>query len=158
MARPDQWFKAFEDGKLSTLVVGRFVDGEAIDLKASEEKGKNVWKPVPMLESKIVGSHDISSQRVKDFNRDELINRFPGAWDHYMAGKEAVPEQPAVSASGTPIEDLDFIPRQNMAWLRELGFTSAEQIRDMSDTVVQGLGRNALTWRKKAKEYLAQGK
>lgn len=153
--RADQWFAAFEDGKKSTLVVGRFVDGETVDTKASELAKENRYKSVPMLESKIVGSHDVSTQRVKDFNKDELIARFPGAWEHYLTQKETAPE-PVVSSSGTPIESLDFIPRQNVAWLRELGFTSAEQIRDMSDTVVQGLGRGALQWRKKATEYLAR--
>lgn len=157
--RHDQWFAAFEDGRKSTLVVGRFIDGEVVDPIASEKAGKNVWKLVPLLESKIVGSHDVSTQRVKDGkdgNKAELTNRFPGAWEHYMGQKEsaAAEPDPQVSVSGTPIETLDFIPRQNVAWLRELGFSSAEQIRDMSDTVVQGLGRNALTWRKKAKEFL----
>lgn len=155
----EQWFKAFEGGKLSTQVVGRFIDGEVVDPIASAKVDKNVWKTVPMLESKIVGSHEVSTQRVKNGssgNLEELSARFPGAWDHYQAFKNApaAEGEPVVSASGTPIEELDFIPRQNMAWLRELGFSSAEQIRDMSDTVVQGLGRNALTWRKKAKEFL----
>lgn len=157
--RHDQWFAAFEDGKKSTLVVGRFIDGEVVDPLASEKAGKNVWKPVPILESKIVGSHDVSTQRVKDGkdgNKNELTNRFPGAWEHYVSQKDIVDASsaPGVSSSGTPIEELDFIPRQNVAWLRELGFSSAEQIRDMSDTVVQGLGRGALQWRKKAKEFL----
>ncbi len=145
------WFPA----KDSTQVVGRFVDGEATDIKKSAEIGTTVYKSVPILESKIVGSHDISSQRVKEGNRDELIGRFPGAWESYEKRKDIVDDQPTMkSARGTPIEELDFIPRQNLAWLRELGFSTAEQIRDMSDTVVQGLGRNALTWRKKAKEFL----
>ena len=161
--RHDQWFAAFEDGKKSTLVVGRFIDGEVVDPIESGKKGKNVWKTVPLLESKIVGSHDVSTQRVKEDNlkdgikgnKEELMNRFPGAWDHYVAQKDVVDEPSAPLAnSGTPIEELDFIPRQNIAWLRELGFSSAEQIRDMSDTVVQGLGRGALNWRKKAKEFL----
>jgi hypothetical protein len=154
MARPDQWFPAFENGKKSTLVVGRFVDGETVDVKASEVLKHNVYKSVPMLESKIVGSHDVSTQRVKEMNQDELTSRFPGAWEHYLEQKGSKPE-PVISSSGVPIEELDFIPRQNCAWLRELGFTSAEQIRDMSDSVVQGLGRGAQTWRKKATEYLA---
>lgn len=153
----DQWFAAFEDGKKSTQVVGRIVDGEVVDPIASDKIGKNVWKTVPMLESKIVGSHDISTQRIKDGrdgNKEELCSRFPGAWEHYAARKEMAPEAPVALSSGTPIEELDFIPRQNAAWLRELGFSSAEQVAAMSDTVVQGLGRNALTWRKKAKEFL----
>ena len=157
--RHDQWFAAFENGKKSTLVVGRFVDGEVVDPIASSESDKNVWKPVPILESKIVGSHDVSTQRVKEGrtgNKEELSNRFPGAWDYYMAQKGEPTETSVVSSTGTPIEELDFIPRQNLAWLRELGFSSAEQIRDMSDTVVQGLGTSAKTWRKKSAEFLAR--
>jgi len=151
MMAAGRWFPA----KDSTHVVGRFVDGEATDIKKSEERGTTVYKAVPILESKIVGSHDISAQRVKDGNRDELVARFPGAWESYLeesAAPQAKPE--TISAIGTPISELDFIPRQNLTWLRELGFSTAEQIRDMSDTVAQGLGRGAITWRKKAKEFL----
>ena len=110
----EQWFKAFEGGKLSTQVVGRFIDGEVVDPIASAKVDKNVWKTVPMLESKIVGSHEVSTQRVKNGsagNLEELSARFPGAWDHYQAFKSApaAEGEPIVSASGTPIEELDFI-------------------------------------------------
>lgn len=161
MKERGKWFAAIEGGKVSTTVVGRFVDVDAVDIKASELAKKSIYRQVPALESKIVGSHDISIQRVKDFNREELIARFPGAWEHYLEQKKedeerAQTQDGAKPGHGTPLEDLDFIPRQNLAWLRELGFTTAEQIRDMSDTVVQGLGRNALTWRRKAAQYLSE--
>jgi hypothetical protein len=148
------WFRAAD----SQQVVGRFVDVEVVDVKASEAAQKNMYKTVPALQAKIAGSHDISVQAVKPFNRKELIERFPGAWEHYEAHrvsdapKEEVPVIKAIK--GTPLHTADFIPRERVPMLKELGFSTIEQIRDMSDTVAQGLGRGAITWRKKAKEFL----
>lgn len=152
----NRWFPAVD----STSVVGQFVDVETVDVEASKNAKKNVHKRVPALRSKVAGSIDTSDQRVKDFNKDELIARFPGAWEHYMENRsddeigEAVPVVQAIK--GTPIYDAGIVPRERIPFLRELGFTTVEQLRDMSDTVAQGLGRGAMTWRKKATEYLAR--
>lgn len=150
----DKWFPAVE----SNQVVGRFIDVEVVDVKASELAQKNVYKKVPALQSKIAGSHDISVQAVKPFNKKDLMARFPGAWEHYEENRiedEPEPIVPVIAAKkGTPLHAADFLPRDKQRWLEELGFSSVEQLRDMSDSTVQQLGRGALTWRKKAGELL----
>ena len=154
--RKDAWFPG---AGTWSKVVGRFVDVEVTDIKASQEARKTVFKRVPALEHKTPGSQDNSFSRVKDFNRDELIERFPGAWEHYMEHREqeddgAVPVVHGIS--GTPLHVADFIPKTAFPRLRDLGFTTLEQIADMSDTTVQNLGHGSKTWRKKAGEYLGR--
>lgn len=151
-----KWFPASE----STLVVGRFIDVEVVDVKASELAQKNIYKTVPALESKVTGSHDTSVQAVKPFNKKELTERFPGAWDYYEEHRivEEVPAAvPVIAAKrGTPLAQAEFLPRDKLPWLEDMGFSTLEQIRDMSDSTVQNLGRGAMTWRKKAQEQLAR--
>jgi hypothetical protein len=45
------------------------------------------------------------------------------------------------------------MPREKLAWLAELGFSTVEQIANMSDTTVQNL-KGAAKWRKQAQEFL----
>lgn len=153
--KKDAWFPGA--GPWSK-VVGRFVDVEVTDIKASEAARKTLYKRVPALEHKTPGSQDNSFSRVKDFNRDDLIERFPGAWEHYLAHHEKEEDESEVpvihAASGTPLHAAEFIPKTAFARLRDLGFSSLEQIADMSDTTAQNLGHGAKAWRKKAKEFL----
>lgn len=150
----DQWFPSGGDSN----VVGRFIDAEVIDKKASEKAKKNRYKKHPLLQSKVAGSHDISAQIVKPFNQDELKDRFPGAWDHYQSIRsipEPKPEPDVIKAiDGTPLHESDFLPREKMPWLKTMGFSTIEQIAEMSDATCQNLGRGALSWRKKAKDFL----
>ena len=154
--RKDAWFLGA--GSWSK-VVGRFVDVEVTDIKASETARKTIYKRVPALEHKTPGSQDNSFSRVKDFNRDELIERFPGAWDHYTENREQEDqdEVPVVHAvSGTPLHEADFIPKAAFPRLRDLGFSTLEQIAEMSDTTAQNLGHGSKAWRKKAQERLSR--
>jgi hypothetical protein len=155
--RKDNWFAG--TGSWSN-VVGRFVDVEVTDIKASEAARKTIYKRVPALESKVPGSSDISVSRVKDFNKMDLAARFPGAWEHYElhhaqdASEDDVPVVHAIS--GTPLHLADFIPKNALPRLKDLGFSTLEQIRDMSDTTAQNIGHGAKAWRKKAGEFLAR--
>lgn len=155
--RKDMWFAGADSW---SKVVGRFIDVEVTDIKASEIARRTVYKRVPALESKVPGSGDVSVSRVKDFNKKELTDRFPGAWEHYElhhAQDTAEDEIPVVlGVSGTPLHLADFIPRNAIPRLRDLGFSSLEQIRDMSDTTAQNIGHGAKAWRKKAGEFLAR--
>ena len=149
----DKWFPAIE----STAVVGRFIDVEVVDVKASEAAQKNVYRRVPALQSRVAGSNDISAQAVKAFNKAELIARFPNAWEYYEAHREDDEPEDTVpvirAAKGTPLHTADFLPRAKLAWLEAQGFSTVEQVRDMSDVTAQGI-RGALQWRKKAGEFL----
>src|SRR3977135_1581672 len=83
--QPDKWFPA----KDSTAVVGRFMDVESNDPIASKKANRAVKMYRPGLHAKVAGSQEVSTQVVKEFNRDELTERFPGAWAHYEKLKAA---------------------------------------------------------------------
>lgn len=155
--KKDAWFSGA--GSWSK-VVGRFVDVEVTDIKRSEIERKTVYKRVPALEHKTPGSQDNSFSRVKDFNKKELMDRFPGAWEHYEMHREQEEPQsevPVVKAvTGTPLHLADFIPKSALPRLQDLGFSNLEQIAEMSDTTAQNLGHGAKAWRKKAGELLAR--
>lgn len=150
------WFPSVEDSR----IVGRVTEARTCDQVASEKAGKTVWKMVPVLESKIPGSIDVSAQAIKPHNRDQLCGRFPGSWEYFEKSKSeagSAPASPFVSGgpsvTGTPLHEADFIPREKLAWLSTLGFLTVEQIAEMSDTTVQNL-RGASKWRKQAQEFL----
>lgn len=150
----DRWFQSKEEGG----VVGRIAEARSPDMKASELAGKTVWKMVPVLEAKIPGQHDISSQAIKPHNKEALCARFPGAWEFYESQKaEQGVDQPLVSPDtilkGTPLDKADFVPRSQAAFLVTLGFSTIEQIAEMSDGVAQNIKGGSML-RKKAIEFL----
>jgi hypothetical protein len=151
----ETWFPSKEDSS----IVGRVSEAKTVDKPKSDIEGKTVWKMVPVLLSKVPGSQDVSSQAIKPHNKDQLCGRFPGSWEWYekeksmVAAPVASPFVPAGAASGTPLHDADFMPREKLAWLAELGFSTVEQIANMSDTTVQNL-KGAAKWRKQAQEFL----
>ena len=147
----ERWFPASDGGN----VVGRFSEAPKVDVKASEAAQKNVYVNVPILLSKFPGSVDVACQQVKPMNERDLVARFPDAWAYYQASKAAPPMEndiPAVT-SGTPLHLAEFIPRDKIAWLQTIGFSTVEQLAEMSDATVQNLSRGALGWRKKAQEF-----
>jgi hypothetical protein len=158
MFHGETWFQSREDSR----IVGRVSEARTVDILESEKQKKTVWKMVPVLLSKVPGSSDESSQAIKPFNRDELCGRFPGSWEHYEALKAAQAEVPitahpyvpsGATTSGTPLHAADFIPRASLAWLSALGFSTIEQIAEMTDVVAQGL-RGGSKLRKQAQEFL----
>jgi hypothetical protein len=150
----EQWFPA----KDSRTVMGRFREIEVIDPVKSAELDQPVTKLRLALESKVVGSHDVAVQAVKPFNKRELSARFPGAMEHYEASKEQpqiyTPAPVVQTVPGTPLADADFIPRDRIEWLAMQGIQTVEQIRDLSDSQIQGMGREMGKWRKQADAFL----
>lgn len=153
----DQWFPAAE----SRNVIGRFVDAPVVQAAKSRDKGEEVVEMWPALQSKVIGSHDVSMQIVKPFNAKELRGRFPGAWDHYEKQKAAprpavVDEAPQLpmEIDGTALHKADFLPKDRIPWLHAQGIQTLEQLAGLSDTIVQNLGRDATKWRKQADAFL----
>lgn len=148
----DVWFPARE----SQSVVGRVVEVEKIHPAKSREAQKPVHLMVPVMASKVAGSHDISTQELKPHNRDEICARFPGAWDAYVKSKNGKVGEPEVmpDIDGMPIDRADFIAREKLAWLKLQGFSTVEQLAAISDAQMQSLGPGARTWAKKAKQLL----
>lgn len=147
----NMWFPSSE----SQQVVGRFVDVESDNPAESRKHGKLVKMWRTALETKVVGSHDVSVQVVKPFNEIALRSRFPGAWEYYQsqkAGKDMPEIQPI---DGIPIEEATFIGKEKMAWLKMQGIVTVEQLATLSDAQIQNLGHGARTWKKKAGQHLA---
>ena len=155
----ERWFPAPAS---NAQVMGRFVEIEKVDPVASQAAGRPVPKRVPALQSKVVGSHDVSVQIVKEFNAAELKARFPGAWDDYVRQKEAaegkaeVIEPPVVARTiaGHGLEEVDFLPRDRIPWLTLQGVQTVEQLANLSDIAAQTMGRDVIKWRKAAVEWL----
>lgn len=147
------WKKAVE----SQTVVGRFIEVEIDDPVLSKKEGRVVMTKRVLLEAKVAGSADISTQRVKPFNEMELRNRFPGAWESFIAKKGDQVDVPVPGQTGMPIDRADFVPAAKRAALKETGITTVEMLAAMSDGTVQDWGPGARTWRKKAAELLAKG-
>lgn len=147
----DLWFPSSE----SQQVVGRFVDVESDNPAESRKQGKLVRMLRPALETKVVGSHDISVQVVKPFNELSLRTRFPGAWEHYEAKKKGSKPVDIQPIDGIPIEDATFIGKEKMAWLKMQGLMTIEQLATLSDAQMQNLGHGARTWKKKAGQMLS---
>lgn len=158
----EMWFPAVE----SRNVVGRYTDVESPDPVKSREAGEEVMLRRTALQSKVVGSHDVSTQLVKPFNEKELRKRFPGAWEYYE--QRAVKREAQIESGvnpieemeipqtipGTPLDKADFLPRDRMPWLAMQGVQTIEQIRDLSDQQVQNMGQGVGKWRRQAKAFL----
>lgn len=157
----EQWFPSADD---KAIVVGRFIDVETVNAAKSREENREVKMLRTALESKVAGSHDVSCQLVKPFNESQLKKRFPQAWAHYEAQKRRPPEEieaernaPIILGAdtvGTALHKADFLGRAQMEKLAVQGFSTIEQLADMSDTQCQNIGHGAVTWRKKAQEFL----
>lgn len=151
-----EWFPAAE----SQAVVGRVVDVEKIHPAMSREKGQAVYIMVPVMEAKVLkDSADVSHQELKPHNREQICARFPGAWDAYMAKKAANArpiEEPEIlpPLNGTPIDQAKHIPKEKIAWLKTIGFSTLEQVAEMSDAQVQSFGPGVRGWRTKTRQQL----
>lgn len=149
------WFRAVD----SQNVMGRVVEVDKVHAAQSREARREITFKQPVMESKVAGSSDISHQQIKEWNKKEICNRFPGAWEAYEASKAASrpAEEFTQTPDGMPLDRADFIPASKREWLKSTGFNVVEQLAEMSDHQIQDLGPGARVWKKKAKELLAKG-
>jgi hypothetical protein len=151
----DRWFPQ----KGTAGVVGRVVEIEKPHPAKSREANRPINVMVPALQTKVLkDSSDVSFKELKPHNKDQILADYPGAWDHYLASKGGdVGKQAEVpQVNGTPIDKADFMPKEKLAGLKMIGFSTVEQLADMSDEQVQSLGPGARNWRKKAKTLLGK--
>lgn len=149
------WFRAVD----SQNVMGRVVEVDKVHAAESRQAGREITFKQPVMESKVAGSSDISHQQIKEHNKKEVCGRFPGAWEAYEESKAT--QRPMAefipAPDGMPIDKADFIPAAKREWLKMTGFSTVEQLAEMTDHQIQDLGQGARTWKKKAKELLAKG-
>ena len=147
----------FPPNTANSKIVGRFEDHtqEWVD-----STGTRRSRTLPVLYHKAPASLDVSSTTCKD-NADgaKLKKEWAQAWAYYEKCKAAGPAAPAIPTAtefgikGTPIEEADFIGKDRLAFFKSMGFTTLEQVRDMSDGVAQNI-MGAKMMRKKAAEML----
>jgi hypothetical protein len=157
-----EWFPA----KDSPAVVGRIVEIEKPHTGLSKEAGEQVYVLVPAMEHKVLkDSSDTSFQEIKPHTKDKLLARFPGAWEAYMAKKQAEAKAPIAeeipkatvlpTVKGRPIDEaIAFMPKGKVGHLKMIGFATVEQLAEMSDEQMGSLGPGARNWRKKAQQLL----
>lgn len=152
----DIWFPSKEK---NSKRVGRFVDH--VD-HFTDRHGIKQSRTVTVLLHRVPGAEPSTSLVKNDANGQHYKDEFPLAWDHYLKQKAtpAGPAEPVVPTStahgiaGTPIEHLGFLGKDHIARLQMLGFYTAEQLADMSDTICNNVGFGANQWRRKAQEHL----
>lgn len=144
----------------NSKAVGRFVD--VVDTY-TDRFGQKQSRELTVLLHKIPGSNEISSSLCKD-NPDghKLRQEWSLAWAEYekrkaveAAAPPPVPTSVELGVKGLPIEDLGFLGKDKIAYLKSMGFLVAEQLATMSDLQCQNIGFGAKNWRKKAAEHLA---
>ena len=148
-----KWFPQ----KGSQSVVGRIVEIEKLHAALSREAQRPVNIMVPCMEMKVLrDSADVSFKELKPHNKAQICADFPGAWEHYesLKGAEIGKTEEVPPINGMPIDRADYIPREKLAWLKIQGFSTVEQLAEMSDSQVQSLGPGARNWQKKAKALL----
>lgn len=143
----------------NSKAIGYFTDET---FETTNSKGEKVSRTYTMLKHWVPGmSGDFSSTPCKD-NEDgkKLRKEWSQAWAHYEKMKAATPTAPDTPTAveygiaGTPIEELTFLGKDQLARLKAIGLTTAEQLRDMSDTACNNVGFGARDWRRKAGEHL----
>ena len=149
----------FPSNTPNSKAVGYFTE-ETFEFTNS--KGEKVERTYVMLKHWVPGSVDYSSTPCKDNSEGaKLRKEWSQAWEHYekekAKGAVAAPEVPTAveyGIKGTPIESLTFLGHDHLARLKAMGFLTAEQLRDMTDTICDRVGFGARNWRKKANEHL----
>lgn len=142
---PEQWYPVAEPEK---GVIGRFEYFDILDVKASREADEEVYMPAIICRTKAVGSTDDTCVKVKPYNKDALIRRFPAAWKAFQ-GEE-------IKVDGTPIEKLGFSTTENDTLLLN-SIQTVEQLAELSDMACQNIGFGTRKRRDIARDYLEHG-
>ena len=114
---------------------GRFCDVEIADHAATlaNPTGQPVTRLALAVEINVRSGATTGSSstavRVKDHNRQELLARFPGAFEHYEAVKAVKPIEP--ERPGTPL-DREFMPLSVIPELCQHGFGTMERVAGMT--------------------------
>lgn len=124
------WF----DDVTQRHILGRFIDIEAIDAVATGSNyDQPVMKQVLAIEirprSRQAGARDSTTYRIKPNNRDEMIARFPKAWEAYEAEKAG---RRLEVEKATPLNS-EILGTGVISTLTLNGFGSEERFLAMSD-------------------------
>ena len=127
-------------------VKGRFENFKQLDVHASREADEEIYKTIITLRTIAVGSSDESVVPVREFNKHQLIDRFPEAWRAFNG------EADAMAAAGTPLTDIDM-DENTIISMRLAAIRTVEDLAGVSDAgVAAKFGWR--TWRGKAQAFL----
>jgi hypothetical protein len=149
----ERWF----DDVTQKHIEGRFVDVDVVDGAAT---GINYFSPVMKsvlaievrCRSQHAGPQASTVQRIKPHNREEMIDRFPKAWEFYQAtkaGKRMEPERATPLKSGV-------LGSFQISHLILNGFGSEERFLAMSDSdAISVFGERGIKLREDYRQALA---
>lgn len=156
----DGWFKSAspsdKNEKGVTVVLGRFRWDKIPNVPASKAADKPVYTRVLAVEHRVVGSNDISVNKVTAENSDKWINRFPEAWEAFTSLDKSI------KIEGTPLdlkaEDgtyvIDGMSPEKKAHLLMEGFRSMEEFAEAPDFVCERLGFGTKHLRSEVQKHL----
>lgn len=146
MASRDQWFPAAKEPN----VVGRFEYKEDLDVVASKEADEKRYRKIIVCWTKVVGDPDENCLPVRDFNRAELISRFPDAWKAFQG--EDIP------VKGVPLTELPGMTESRIVDFRINAIYTVEQVAALSDASCERIGFGTRKLRGDAQALLDQRK
>lgn len=160
MIDADGWFKSAlpddKNDKGTTVVLGRFKWDKIPNIPASKAADKPIYTRVLAIEHKVVGSKDISVNKVNKENADKWINRFPEAWEAFTSLDRSM------KIEGTPLDlkadDGTYVidgmsPEKVRMFLTE-GIRSMEDFSETADFICERLGFGTKHMRGEIQKYL----
>lgn len=135
----------------------RFYMAAQIDKRATQEKGRPIYRDVEMVEVLIPGdrnfrpafpAHELMEQpkEVGDEGRT-WAEVYADAYRDFRAGADQ-------SVSGTPLGEAPFLTRARVSELTALGIQTVEQLAELADRAKKRLGPDAGPLVAQAKAYL----
>lgn len=156
----DGWFKSAlpddRNDKGTTVVLGRFRWDKIPNIPASQAADRPIYTRVLAIEHRVIGSKDVSVNKVTSQNADKWINRFPEAWEAFTSLDKQM------KIEGTPLdlkaEDgtyaIDGMSPEKARQLLMEGLRSMEEFSEAQDFVCERLGFGTKHLRGEVQKYL----
>lgn len=134
-------------------VRGTFYSKPLFDQAASDREGRPIYTPTIYI--LIEADHDNKTvfdlplkepDQYKDKSRDPRV-RWADAWKQFQDGISG-------EVDGTPIEAWNMLPKHRCLELRDQGIKSLEQLANMPDRLLSGIGPDAAKLREGAQLFL----
>jgi hypothetical protein len=137
------------EGRASSNTYPRFFTDSVRDNLASEQQGRDIFKPEERVEIIMPGISQLTKPVEKV--RQEHIERWPEEYRKFKAGQE-------MSVDGIPLEQWPILKREQVLELKFLGFMTVEQIADMSEHAIQRIPMLGRRLKQLAEAYLDEEK
>lgn len=142
------------------LVIASFYT-EAIEIEGkSRAEGRPIFEDKEMCKIQFAGdkdreyhfyAHEIWKERDNRGPAITYAQRFPEQYKRFKADEDQ-------SVNGTPLTELVFLSKANVAELKALNIRSAESLADLPANLSKRLGMQGNTWKAQAASYLERAK